>query len=72
MRTRLYDARKRDAGVTVDRITWAVRPHDAERTSRFGIYWVESGAGRVEVELTAHPFRASSLVFVSPPSPRRL
>jgi AraC-like DNA-binding protein len=52
--------------VTVEVISWPARPRDPERTNTFSIYWIESGAGTVDVELTTHAFGAHTLLFVSP------
>jgi AraC-like DNA-binding protein len=66
VRTRLYDPRHDDPAVTVEVISWPARPRDPERTNTFSIYWIESGAGTIDVDLTTHAFSAQTLLFVSP------
>lgn len=66
MRTRLYDPRRNNPAVTVEFISWPARPRDPERSNTFSIYWIESGAGTVDVDLTTHAFGGHTLLFVSP------
>lgn len=66
MRTRLYDPRRQHPAVALETIHWPARPREPERTNSFSIYWIESGTGSVDIDLTAHAFGAHTLLFVSP------
>jgi AraC-like DNA-binding protein len=66
VRTKLYDPRRRDPAVTIEPIDWAAQPRAPERTNSFSVYWMHSGSGIVEVDLTTHTFAAPTLVFVAP------
>lgn len=67
MPLKLYDPRRGTPAVTVDRIVWTpgttVEP---ARRNTFSVYWVESGSGRVSVDLTEHTFGRRTLIFASP------
>jgi AraC-like DNA-binding protein len=66
VRTRLYDPRHNEPAVTAEVFDWPARSRDPERTNTFSIYWIESGAGRIDVDLTTHAFHAHALLFMSP------
>jgi AraC-like DNA-binding protein len=66
VRTRLYDPRRKDPAVTVVPIRWAAGQREAERANLFSIYWIESGAGTVDVDLATHTFGQHTLLFVAP------
>jgi AraC-like DNA-binding protein len=66
VRTRLYDPRRQTPSITLETINWTAHRREPERTNSFSIYWIESGAGTIDVDITSHPFGPHSLLFVSP------
>jgi len=62
----LYDPRRGEASVALERIRWSTAPYEPPRTNCFSVYWIESGAGSLTVDATLRPFTSSSLVFLSP------
>jgi AraC-like DNA-binding protein len=66
VKTSLYDPRNGDPAVSVEQVAWRARPEQPQRTNCFTVYWIDSGAGSIEVDLEAHPVKAGTLVFLSP------
>lgn len=66
MRTRLYDPRRNDPAVSVELIDWTAGLREPERTNSFSIYWIDSGIGTLDVDLTAYTFGGHTLLFVAP------
>jgi AraC family transcriptional regulator, transcriptional activator of pobA len=66
VRPRLYDPRNGGQAVACERIDWRVRPQVPERTNCFSVYWIDSGAASMTVDLAEHRAAAGTLVFLSP------
>ena len=66
MKTNLYDPSNGEPAVSVQQLAWRARSEEPERTNCFSVYWFDSSAGAIEVDLGEYPVRAGTLVFLSP------
>lgn len=64
--SRFFDPRQGDEAVRVRMLEHDGRPFEPARTNCFGIYWIESSAGRCFVDAAEWGYEAKSLIFFSP------
>lgn len=62
----LYDPRSGDQAIRIQPLQLAGKPVEPARTNCFGIYLIESGAGRFWSNAAQFPFAADSLLFFVP------
>lgn len=66
MKTNLYDPRNGESAVSVQRLAWRARSEEPERTNCFSVYWFDSSAGAIEVDLAEYTVPTGTLLFLSP------
>jgi len=66
MKTNLYDPKNGEPAVTARQIVWSARPEEPQRTNCFSVYWFDSAAGAIEIDLTEYAFVPGTLAFLSP------
>src|SRR5665213_1467456 len=62
----LFDPRKGDEAVTIERLALAGTPYEPGRSNCFTVYWIRSGAGTVWVDTAEHALAPGTLLFFGP------
>lgn len=62
----LYDPRRGDDAVRVQRVEWGRKPFEPARTNYFSVYLIESGSGTFWADAAQFGFGPSSLLFFVP------